>query len=236
MSVSEKDTKVVIIDDPSKYPPELRHTLDGRARRWFLRIWPPQRLAPDAEPVYVRSWLYVFGVLTLAALIMVIVTGLILAIFGPDWWLNTGLGAFVDATHYWGVELFFLFMSVHFLATFLMGAFRGGRKVTWMLGTLSFGACVVTAFTGYAALQDFEAQWITTQGKDAINSIGFGPLFNLLNTGQMTTMHVVFFPLIVAVLVAIHMLWIRKHGVCPPYDVAEQHFAAEKSTKEEVKV
>ena len=44
---------VVIVDDPAKYPPELRNTLDGRTRRWFLKSWPPQRLAPDAEPIYV---------------------------------------------------------------------------------------------------------------------------------------------------------------------------------------
>jgi len=39
-----------------------------------------------------------------------------------------------------------------------MGAFRGSRWITWILGMLSFLTAVVTAFTGYASLQDFEAQ------------------------------------------------------------------------------
>ncbi|MHB8940028.1 MAG: cytochrome b N-terminal domain-containing protein [Desulfobacteria bacterium] len=217
--------KVVVVDDPAKYPPEIRKTLDGRSRRWFLRNWRVQELAPDTEPIYVKSWLYVFGVLTLMSLVMLVVTGIILAFFGPEWWLNTAIGAYADAMHYWSVQLFFLFMFVHFIAVFLTGAFRGKRWLTWMLGVLAFMTSVVTAFTGYASLQDFEAQWITTQGKDAINATGAGSLFNLLDPGQIITMHVVIFPLIVGVVVGVHLLWVRKHGIAAPYDAREEHLA-----------
>ena len=221
---------VVIVDDPAKYPPELRNTLDGRTRRWFLKSWPPQRLAPDAEPIYVKNWFYTMGVATLAALIMIFVTGIILAIFGPNWWTSTKIGAFVDGLHYWSVELFFLFMALHFISTFLMGAFRGKRWATWMLGVLAFLASVVTAFTGYASLHDFEAQWVTTQGKDAINSTGMGSLFNLLNPGQMITMHVILFPALALAVVGVHLLWVRKHGITPPYDAREEHLAPLEAT------
>lgn len=222
---------VVIIDDPARLPPALRGTLDGRSRRWFLRNWPPQQLLPDAEPVYIKSWLYTMGVATLASLILLIVTGIILAVFGPEWWTTTKIGAFADGLHYWAVELFFLFMFVHFLASFLMGAFRGSRWTTWMLGILAFLTSVVTAFTGYSSLQDFEAQWITTQGKDAIASTGMSALFNLLNPGQMITMHVVLFPALVLAIVAGHLLFVRKHGITPPYDAREEHLAPLKVTK-----
>lgn len=217
--------KVVVVDDPDKYPPSIRKTLDGRMRRLFLQNWRLQELVPDTEPIYVKSWFYVFGVLTLTSFIILIVTGIILAIFGPEWWLKTQVGAFVDAMHYWSVEAFFLSMLSHFLAVFFTGAFRGKRWLTWMLGVLAFVTSIVTAFTGYASIQDFEAQWITTQGKDAINSTGAGSIFNLLNTGQMTTMHVAVFPLIVAAIVGVHLLWVRKHGIAPPYDIREDHLA-----------
>ncbi|MFN8471170.1 MAG: cytochrome b N-terminal domain-containing protein [Anaerolineae bacterium] len=222
---------IVIVDDPAKLPPELRSTLDGRTRRWFLKDWPPQQLLPDAEPIYVKSWLYTMGVATLASMIMLFVTGIILAIFGPEWWLNTSLGAFVDAMHYWSVELFFLFMAVHFLASFLMGAFRGRRWATWMLGVLSFLTAAVTALTGYASLQDWEGQWVTTQAKDAINSTGLGAFFNLLNPGQIITMHVILFPAIVLFVVLIHLLFVRKHGITPPYDAREEHLAPLEASK-----
>ncbi len=216
---------VVVVDDPAKYPPELRGTLDGRTRRWFMRNWPPQQLLPDAEPIYVKNWLYTMGVATLASMIMLFITGILLAIFGPEWWTTTKLGAFVDGLHYWSVELFFLFMMVHFLGSFFMGAFRGKRRLTWILGMLSFLTGVVTAFTGYSSLQDVEAQWLTTQGKDAINSTGMGALFNIMNPGQMITMHVVLFPALLITVVGIHLLWVRKHGITPPYDAREDHLA-----------
>ncbi len=219
--------KVEIVDDPAIMAPELRGTLDGRARRWFLTVWPIKRLLPDAEPVYVKSWFYVLGVLTLSSFIMLVGSGIVLAIFGPEWWLNTSAGRFFDSMHYWAVQLFFLFMATHFISVFLMGAYRGKRGLTWVIGVVAFLASVGTAFTGYASLQDYEAQWITTQGKDAVNSTGMGSFFNLLNPGQMITLHVVLFPLIVLVVVGAHLLWVRLHGICPPYDVPERHLAPE---------
>jgi ubiquinol-cytochrome c reductase cytochrome b subunit len=89
----------------------------------------------------------------------------------------------------------------------------------------------VTAFTGYSSLQDFEAQWITTQGKDAINSTGMGAIFNIMNPGQMITMHVVLFPAILLVVVGIHLLWVRKHGITPPYDAREDHLEPVEATR-----
>ena len=40
----------------------------ARVRRWALRVLPPGKLLPDRQPAYVASWVYVFGVATLAAL------------------------------------------------------------------------------------------------------------------------------------------------------------------------
>jgi quinol-cytochrome oxidoreductase complex cytochrome b subunit len=216
---------VRIDDDPAKLPSELRDTLDGRGRRWFLSNWPPQQLLPDAEPVYVKSWLYVAGVMTLTSLILLFATGIPLAVMGPQWWQGSVLGGFVDSLHYWSVQLFFLFMFAHFISVFLMGAFRGRRALTWMLGIVAFLVGVVTAFTGYASLQDFEAQWITTQGKDAVNSTGLGWFFNLLDTAQMITLHVAVLPLTAIVVVGVHILWVRKRGIAPPYDAAPEHLA-----------
>lgn len=211
------DDAVRIVDDPATLPPELRDTLDGRVRRWFFRNWPPQRLLPDSEPVYVRSWMYTFGVAALVSLILLIGSGVVLAVFGPQWWMRSRAGAWFGAFHYWAVQLFFMFMIAHLVAVFLMGAFRG-RTLTWMLGLLAFAAAATTGLTGFVALQDFEGQWVATQAKDALNSTGAGAFLNLLDEGQVLTMHVVVLPVVVVVLVALHLLWVRKHGICPPYD------------------
>jgi hypothetical protein len=201
-------------------------TIDGRVRRMLLRTWPPEQVLPDAEPAYVKSWLYTLGVATIAAFGVLVVSGIVLAVFGPEWWMKSRAGGWFGALHYWGVQLFFLFMLGHFIAVFIMGAFRG-RKMTWALGMLSFVLAAVTGLTGFASLQNFEGQWVTTQAKDAINSTGIGGFFNLLNTGQILTLHVVVLPVLVLGAVALHVLWVRKHGIAPPYDANPAHLGFE---------
>ena len=58
----------------------------ARVRRRAIRALPPGRLLPDRQPAYVASWIYVFGVGSLAALGVAIVSGFALALGGPDWW------------------------------------------------------------------------------------------------------------------------------------------------------
>jgi quinol-cytochrome oxidoreductase complex cytochrome b subunit len=45
-----------------------------------------------------------------------------------------------------------------------------------------------------------------------------GALFNLLDTEQVLTVHVMFLPLAVALAVGLHLLLVRLRGVCPPID------------------
>jgi membrane dipeptidase len=71
---------------------------------------PPGQWLPDRQPAYVASWIYVFGVLTLAALLVVIASGVILTLGGLTWWHVSSLGHFVNSLHLWSVELFFGFM------------------------------------------------------------------------------------------------------------------------------
>lgn len=50
-------------------------TWTGALRRVSLRYLAPAKLLPEAQPVYVASWVYVLGVATLAAMGVVITTG-----------------------------------------------------------------------------------------------------------------------------------------------------------------
>ncbi len=194
-----------------------------RTREIAVGAMPPERLLPDEQPSYVASWIYVFGVLTIAALIMIVLSGVVLALKGPAWWHYTGIGHFINSVHLWAVELFFFVMVVHLWGKYLMAAWRGGRTRTWMTGAVCFLIAVPTAFTGYLSQQNFDAQWIATQGKDGINAIGVGAFFNVLNFGQMYSYHILLLPVAVVALVIWHVLLVRRHGVVPPFPV----FAAE---------
>ena len=188
----------------------------GALRRAGLRALPPEKLLPDEQPVYVASWVYVFGVLTIAALIIVIGSGLVLALKGPTWWHISSVGLFFNSVHLWSVELFFFFMVVHLWAKFFMVAWRGRRAMTWVTGAVAFVVSIGAAFTGYLSQQNFASQWIASQAKDGLNSVGIGAFFNVLDFGQMFTWHVVLLPLGIVALVVAHVLLVRKHGVVPP--------------------
>ncbi len=193
-----------------------------RVREAAVEALPPEKLLPDGQPTYVASWIYVFGVASIASLIVIIASGCILALKGPAWWHDTGVGHFFNSIHMWSVELFFFVMVVHLWGKFWMAAWRGGRARVWMTGAVTFLVAVPCALTGYVSQQNFDAQWISTQAKDAMNSVGVGAFFNLTNFGQMYSYHVLLLPVAVIALVSAHVLLVRRHGVVPPFELEKR--------------
>jgi quinol-cytochrome oxidoreductase complex cytochrome b subunit len=198
----------------------------SRLRKRVVGKLPPDKLLPDTQPAYVASWIYVFGVTTMAALFVVIATGCVLAFDGPVWWHSSSLGHFVNSMHLWSVEIFFFAMVVHLWGKFAMAAWRGGRSLTWVTGAVTFLVSILTAFTGYVSQTNFDSQWIATQAKDGINSTGGGAFFNVLNLGQMLMWHIVLLPIGAVALTALHVIMVRVKGVVPPFEETKAEVGA----------
>src|SRR4029077_16106575 len=143
-------------------------------------------------------------------LVVIIASGVVLVFKGPSWWHLSTVGLFVNSIHLWSVELFMFFMVLHLWGKFFMAAWRGKRALTWMTGVLSFLLSIGAAFTGYLSQQNFDAQWIATHAKDGVNAVGVGAFFNVLNFGQMLLWHVLLLPAAVAIIVALHLLMVRR--------------------------
>jgi quinol-cytochrome oxidoreductase complex cytochrome b subunit len=190
-------------------------------RERAVGVLPPEKLLPDSQPSYMSSWIYVFGVLSLTSLVVIIASGSILTLKGPGWWHFTGVGHFFNSIHMWSVELFFFFMVIHLWGKYWMAAWRGGRARVWITGAVTFVVAIPCALTGYVSQQNFDAQWISTQAKDAMNAAGIGSFFNLTNFGQMYSYHVFLLPLAVVALVAAHILLVRRHGIVPPFVLSD---------------
>ncbi|MHB1613810.1 MAG: cytochrome b N-terminal domain-containing protein [Actinomycetes bacterium] len=191
----------------------------ARLRARTLESMPPDQLLPDTQPAYVASWIYVFGVASLASFIVVLVSGGLLALGGPIWWHTSSVGLFFNSLHLWSVELFFGFMVVHLWGKFFMAAWRGRRALTWITGVVSFLFSVGTAFTGYVIQTNFDSQWISTQAKDGINSTGAGAFWNVMNFGQMLMWHILLLPIAVGIVIGLHVLMVRRRGVVPPIGI-----------------
>jgi ubiquinol-cytochrome c reductase cytochrome b subunit len=202
-----------------------KDTWTGKIREKAVEALPPERLLPDRQPAYVASWSYVFGALSIGAFIVVLLSGAVLAVEGPAWWHKSNVGLFVNSLHMWSTEFFFMFMVVHLWAKFFMAAWRGRRKATWITGVIAFAVSIGAAFTGYLSQQNFDSEWIGTQAKDGINSTGAGAFWTVLNFGQMLMWHIVLLPLVVAMVIGLHVLLVRRRGVVPPFAPTEAQLA-----------
>lgn len=188
----------------------------GAVRRYLEDRLPMGHLLPERQPYYVGSWVYVFGVITIAALAWVILSGVVLAFFGPQWWHLTSAGRFFNSLHFWSVQLFFVFMVLHLWGQYFAAGWRDGRAPTWMIGAVIFLISILAAFTGYLVQQNFDSQWIAVNAKDAVNASGIGGFFNVLNFGQMYGLHIMLVPVAVTILVVVHIVAVRMRGVVKP--------------------
>jgi ubiquinol-cytochrome c reductase cytochrome b subunit len=198
---------------------ELARQWTGRIRRRLVDALPPDKLLPDRQPSYLSSWIYIFGALTIGGLALVILTGTVLALEGPQWWHVSSIGLFVNSMHLWSVEFFFFFMVIHLWGKFFMAAWRGNRQLTWMTGVVTFFFSIGAGFTGYVSQTNFDSQWIATQAKDGINATGAGAFVNALNFGQMLMWHIVLLPAAVVALTGLHILMVRHKGIVTPIEV-----------------
>lgn len=190
--------------------------LTRRAQQVLTRNMSLEDALPTRMPVYVNSVAYFFGVSALSALVLLVISGLILAIYGPLWYHRSGLGHFVNSVHFWSVQAFFLAILAHMTTKLFKMAWRDGRKKTWMVGAVIFGLSVFTGLTGYLSQTNWDSQWIAVQSKDAMNAVGVGAFFNPMNTSQVLTLHVALLPWLIIAFVSLHLLLVRRDGPVKP--------------------
>ena len=171
---------------------------------------------PTQLPVYVNSTAYLFGVSALSALVMLIVTGIVMSLFGPSWYHVSKIGRFFNSLHFWSVQILFVAILLHLVTKYMMAAWRDGRWKTWIVGAITFFVAAFTGLTGFLIQTNWDSQWIAVQAKDAINASGAGSFFNPLNMGQVLTLHVVVLPLAITALVLLHLFFIRRDSPVRP--------------------
>lgn len=196
--------------------------LTRSAQRFLQKNLTLEDALPTRMPVYVNSVAYLFGVSALSCLGLLILTGVIMSLFGPDWYHYSTLGHLFNSLHFWSVQIFFLTMILHLIAKFLMAAWRDGRWKTWAVGILTFALSLFVGLTGFLAQTNWDSQWIAVQSKDAMNSIGVGAFFNPMNTGQVLTLHVVALPLVIVILVGIHLFLVRRDSPVKPLPLTKE--------------
>ena len=168
-------------------------------------------------PSYANKIFYSLGFLSMISFFMLLITGIIMVFFGPDWWFTNPTGEFVRSLHLWSAQSFVVFIILHVLIVFLTGGYRIPRRLLWVIGTLMFFLALIEAEFGYVLRGDFSSQWRSLQGADLYNGSGLGKIINNLNYAQIYGIHIIIIPLTILVLLFLHYALVKLKGIATPY-------------------
>lgn len=168
-------------------------------------------------PAYANKFVYSLGFLSMTCFLILIITGTVMAAYGPDWWLTTSTGHYFRSVHLWATQAFVLFVILHLIIVFFSSGFKKPRRLTWVIGVLMFLFVLAEAEFGYVLRGDFSSQWRSLQGADLYNGTGIGAWLNNINYRQIYGIHVVVVPLLILGLLFLHYLRVKFLGIAKPY-------------------
>ena len=168
-------------------------------------------------PAYANKLYYSLGFLSMTSFLLLLATGVVMTVYGPNWWLTNSTGKYFRSVHLWSTQAFVLFIILHLTVVFLTSGFRKPRRLTWVIGVFMLLFALAEAEFGYVLRGDFSAQWRALQGADFYNGTGLGYWINNLNYRQIFGLHVVVLPALIIGLLFFHYLLVRVLGIAKPY-------------------
>jgi quinol-cytochrome oxidoreductase complex cytochrome b subunit len=135
-------------------------------------------------------------------------------------------GRMIHAFHHWGASVMVVVVVFHMGQVLLYGAYKKPRETTWIVGVLLLLLTLGFGLTGYLLPWDNRAYWgtvVTT--KIAAQAPIIGAYLEWLmgaenGVGVATfarfySLHVLVFPALTGILIAIHVYLVRRHGITP---------------------
>ncbi len=136
---------------------------------------------------------------------------------------NVAFGSLVRNLHRWGAHLMVLSVFLHMSRVFYHGAYKPPREFNWIVGVVLLFLTLLLSFSGYLLPWDQLALWAVTVGTNMasfVPVIGAQVKFGLLAGVDVTAatllrfyvLHVLFFPFIIVIFMAVHFWRVRKDG------------------------
>ena len=189
------------------------------------------------------TWWHTLGSATLTAFVVQVTTGIVLATFfsaSPDHAYDSVryieqhvmLGAFLRGLHTWGASAMVVLALAHMLRVFSMGAYKYPREVNWLVGVGLLALVIGFGFTGYLLPWDQKAYWGTQVGTSIAGTVPFvGPVIAVVLKGgtqlgaatlaRFYAVHVLWLPVFLVTLIAVHMVLVIRQGIAAPPRVLE---------------
>jgi ubiquinol-cytochrome c reductase cytochrome b subunit len=217
-------------------PPKEKTT--NKLLAWFYARYPWQafmqnHLSGYYAPRNFNFWYY-FGSFSLLVLVSQILTGIWLTME----YIPVADGAFASVQHImrevrfgWlirfmhttGASAFFIVVYLHMYRGLIYGSYQKPRELLWLVGMTIYLVLLLEAFTGYVlpwGQMSFWAAEVITSFASAIPIIGKAIMVWLrgdYNVSGVTlhrffALHVIFFPLLIAGIVFVHLVSLHKVG------------------------
>jgi len=205
--------------------------------------WLNKRLPVDAfvrdqltgyfAPKNFNFW-YFFGVLSLVALVIQLVSGIFLTMhykvgeatsFDSVEYImrEVPFGWFLRYMHSTGASAFFIVVYLHMFRAFLYGSYKAPRELLWLFGMFVYLALMAEAFMGYVLPWGNMSYW---GAQVIVNLFGTIPVIGPglvewirgdygiadATLGRFFSLHVVAVPLVLLLLVALHLVALRQNG------------------------
>lgn len=191
----------------------------------------PVRVPKKATKV---SYTWGLGGLSIYMFVILTVTGVFLMFYyipsvRDAYWsivsLDTDvmMGQFMRNMHRWAAHAMVIMVFLHMTRVFYTGSYKPPRDFNWVIGVVLLVLTFLLSFTGYLLPWDQLAYWAIMVGSEMGGAAPFvGKQVNIallggLEIGQATlirwyTLHVIFLPLALIVIVSMHFWRVRKDG------------------------
>lgn len=218
-----------------------KEVTESKVFQWFNDRLEVQAISDDIASKYVPPHVNIFyclGGLTLTCFLIQFATGFAMTFYykptvteafaSVQYIMNeVNFGWLIRSIHRWSASMMVLMMILHVFRVYLTGGFKKPRELTWVVGVMLAVTTVTFGVTGYSLPWDQVGYWAVkiVSGVPAAIPVVGDQLVTLMrgseSVGQATltrfySLHTFVLPWVIAVLLLMHFLMIRKQGISGP--------------------
>lgn len=194
-----------------------------------------RELSNEPVPNHLKRWWFCLGGTPLYLFVVQIVTGILLAIYyqpSPAAAYDSvryitesaAYGWYFRSLHKWAATLMIATIILHQMRVYFTGGYRRPRELNWMIGMCLLLCTLVIGFTGYSLVYEQLSYWGATVGANIADRVpvvgGFakrmllgGEVYNERTLSRFYILHAAILPATLMLLLGLHILLIRLHGV-----------------------
>ena len=194
-----------------------------------------KHITSEPIPRHLKKWWFCVGGTPLYLFFIQIITGIALTFYYvPEpgkayesvrhiteavpfgWWIR--------GIHRWSAELMVVAVILHMMRVFFTGAYRKPREINWIIGMGLLITVLTFGFTGYSLIYNQLSYWAAVVGTNIAAAVpvagpylaGFmrgGPVISANTLTRFYVLHIGILPTTAFALLALHIFFIRIHGV-----------------------